>query len=248
MRSVTAGSAPGGTSSPLTATASTEKNSDARAASTSLAASSAPSAARSTSLSRDPSGSSRTRTRPSTANTTYTGAGSRSASRRRPAALLERLAESALTRGESHVGTSRASPRGRPKGTLSSWLGHSGSCVGNGHGHGHGAQSVSDASSRAAAAANRSRSRSNRSPPRHRSSRSCPCQLSTNRAHATCWSTAACDVDPSPDSLYLQCAAKPYSAATCISRVRICTSYARPSSSRTTACRDRYPLRLAFLT
>ena len=174
MRNVTAGSAPGGTSSPFTATASTEKNSDARDVATSSASSSAPSAATSASLSLAPSGSSRTRTRPSTAATTYTGAGAPSVEfGRRPARVaLERLAESALTSGESHVDASRASPRGRPKGALSSWLGHSGSCVGKGHGHGHGTQSVSDASSRAAAAANRSRS--NRAPPAHVVARSCP--------------------------------------------------------------------------
>ncbi|SHS83435.1 Uncharacterised protein [Mycobacteroides abscessus subsp. abscessus] len=39
-------------------------------------------------------------------------------------------------------------------------------------------------------------------------------------------------------SLYRQCAAMPYSAVRCMSRVRICTSSGLPSGPTTVVCKD----------
>ena len=43
-------------------------------------------------------------------------------------------------------------------------------------------------------------------------------------------------------ALYFQCAATPYSARRCISRVRICTSTGLPVGPITVVCRDWYRL------
>mmetsp|Transcript_22879 Transcript_22879/g.43747 ORF Transcript_22879/g.43747 Transcript_22879/m.43747 type:complete len:208 (+) Transcript_22879:832-1455(+) len=47
-------------------------------------------------------------------------------------------------------------------------------------------------------------------------------------------------------SLYIQCAAAPYSAMSCMERVRICTSRGAPSGPTTAVCRLWYPVTLAL--
>ena len=242
-RSVTATSAPGGTGSRFTATETTEENSAARAFP------GPPRLARSTSDSRAPRGTSTTRMRPSTTATTVTTSdGGKKAPF--PSRLPGKLAESADTRLEKRA---RAPPR--PIRWLSSWFAHSGLCVGNGHGHGTSSHKALAASSASAASTNASARRAARAA----SCASRPCHESAKRAQRTCSSMNArrssfwrafssFSVFSSMFSLYLQWLASPYSAAACISGVRICTSHERPRASVVTACRDRYPLGLARAT
>ena len=205
MRNVTAGSAPGGTSSPFTATASTEKT-PARAMSRRHPhphPRRAPlvDVAQSRTLGEFEDAYAAVHRRHNVHRRRGAIGGVRASSR---ACRLGETRRVGADGGESPSTRRRASPRGWPKGALSSWLGHSGSCVGKGHGHGHGTQSVRTPLSRRRGGepfAFESRPAS-----AHVVAKlSLPAQH--DRAHATCWSTAACDVNPSFDSLYLQCAA-----------------------------------------
>ncbi len=51
-----------------------------------------------------------------------------------------------------------------------------------------------------------------------------------------------------PSSLYIQCAAMPYSAVSCISWVRIWISSGRPSGPMTVVCSAWYMLNLGMAT
>ena len=76
-----------------------------------------------------------------------------------------------------------------------------------------------------------------------RGSRVSFCQSTSERSHFSFGSrpTAARCPGCAP-SLYIQCAATPYSATSCISRVRIWISSGRPSGPITVVCNDWYML------
>ena len=68
--------------------------------------------------------------------------------------------------------------------------------------------------------------------------------------HSIIWpsqarSASSCAFLPAP-SLYRQCAAMPYSAVRCISRVRIWISSGLPSGPTTVVCSDWYMLNLGI--
>mmetsp|Transcript_817 Transcript_817/g.1878 ORF Transcript_817/g.1878 Transcript_817/m.1878 type:complete len:336 (+) Transcript_817:519-1526(+) len=196
IRSCTATSAPGGTASQLTTTVG-ERASPA----------SAPPRVTSTSDRRVPRGTSNMRITPSTTAMMKMGAAAVKESSPQwsmsgvcvcePKSPAEAL--SALTSGDSNESHAACSPLlpntpaipavhpalAPPKLRLSSWLWHCAWCVGNGHGHGEQTSAYCPppppvpAPSRAPSA-------------RHLLSASLPCQLSMNRAHATCSSIALC--------------------------------------------------------
>mmetsp|Transcript_5454 Transcript_5454/g.19715 ORF Transcript_5454/g.19715 Transcript_5454/m.19715 type:complete len:279 (-) Transcript_5454:1856-2692(-) len=239
MCSSIAGSAPRGTVSLLTETDETVWNSLSRPSSTPRASTASDSAA--------PRGTSNTRIAPSTTATTKIGAGV-AGSASTPLDSYSRSAREEWDRsaGEececesSHEPQSALSaetsapprPREDPNATTPSSFSHVDACAGNAHGHADGTIAGMPECE---------------SPPplegecestRHLSSASCPCHDSMNRAHAICSSTARSVLDAPPPpafnlvpssnppaacsgSLYRQCAARPYSAASCISRVRI---------------------------
>ena len=82
-----------------------------------------------------------------------------------------------------------------------------------------------------------------------RGSRMSCCQSSSERSHLSLPSGSRRPRTPSglrPPSLYIQCAAIPYSARSCISRVRIWISSGRPSGPITVVCSDWYMLNLGI--
>ena len=82
-----------------------------------------------------------------------------------------------------------------------------------------------------------------------RGSASSCCQSSSERSHLSLPSEplrAPAAVAGVPASLYIQCAAIPNSARSCISRVRIWISSGRPSGPITVVCSDWYMLNLGI--
>ncbi len=78
------------------------------------------------------------------------------------------------------------------------------------------------------------------------------CQSMSERSHLTLPSeslrTARLPVRPGAPSLYIQCAAIPNSARSCISRVRIWISSGRPSGPITVVCSEEYMLNFGMAT
>ncbi len=71
------------------------------------------------------------------------------------------------------------------------------------------------------------------------------CHSSTCRNQVSVSSTSSPPPPPPRcPSLYFQCAAIPYSAVRCISRVRIWISYSRPPGPKMVVWRERYMLDL----
>ena len=78
------------------------------------------------------------------------------------------------------------------------------------------------------------------------------CQSTIERTHRS-FSSLIAQLERGPRSgcsaaLYIQCAATPYSAVLCMSRVRIWISSGRPSGPITVVCSDWYMLNLGIAT